>query len=104
LTDEVLGQQPKEVQTFLLSTCILERLSASLCNAVTQRTGSQQMLERLEQANLFVVSLDDKREWYRYHALFAQALRYRLKQTYADLEPSLRQRADLWYTQQDQST
>ena len=81
LTEEVLGRQPQEVQTFLLSTCILERLSASLCDGVMQQTGSQQLLQRLEQANLFVVSLDSKRQWYRYHALFAEALRYQLEQS-----------------------
>ena len=80
-----MRRQPQDVQTFLLSTCILERLTASLCDAVMEQTGSQQMLERLEQANLFVVSLDSKRQWYRYHALFAEALRYRLEQTHADL-------------------
>jgi len=61
LIQEVLGRQPQEIQTFLLSTCILERLTASLCDAVMQRTDSQQMLERLEQSNLFVLSLDSKR-------------------------------------------
>src|SRR5260370_30819273 len=69
-----------------------------------QQTGSQQMLQRLEQANVFVVSLDSKREWYRYHALFAQALRYWLEQIHADLVPSLHHRASLWYAQHDQST
>jgi hypothetical protein len=62
--------------TILLSTCILECLTASLCDAVTEQHNSQQILERLEQANLFVVSLDNKRQWYRYHALFAEALCY----------------------------
>jgi len=78
LTEVVLRQQPQKVQTFLLSTCMLERLTASLCDALTQHTDSQQMLQRLEQANLFVVALDSKRQWYRYHALFAQALHYQL--------------------------
>ncbi|HEX3642462.1 MAG TPA: hypothetical protein VHV10_14315, partial [Ktedonobacteraceae bacterium] len=78
MTQEVLGRQPQEVQTFLLCTSILERLTAPLCDAVMEQHGSQQMLQRLEQANLFVVSLDSKRQWYRYHALFAQALCYQL--------------------------
>lgn len=103
LTQQVLRRQPQDVQAFLLSTCILERLTASLCDAVMEQTGSQQMLERLEQANLFVVSLDAKRQWYRYHALFAEALRYRLQDTHADLVPLLHHRASLWYAKHDQS-
>ncbi|HWS84597.1 MAG TPA: AAA family ATPase, partial [Ktedonobacteraceae bacterium] len=104
LTEVVLGRQPQEVQTFLLSTSILEQLSASLCNAVMQQTNSQEMLRQLEQANLFVVSLDSKRQWYRYHALFAEALRYRLEQMQPDLVPSLHHRASLWYAEHDQIT
>jgi len=104
LTEEVLQQQAQEVQMFLLSTCILERLTASLCDAVMQQRGSQQMLERLEQANLFVVSLDSKREWYRYHALFAEALLYRLEQAYGDLVLTLHHRASLWYAEHNQTT
>ena len=76
----------------------------SLCDAVIQQAGSQQMLQRLEQANLFVVSLDSKRQWYRYHALFAEALRYQLEQMYADLVPTLHHRASLWYAQHGQPT
>ncbi|HEX3642022.1 MAG TPA: LuxR family transcriptional regulator, partial [Ktedonobacteraceae bacterium] len=78
LTQVVLEQQPQEVQTFLLSTCILERLTFSLCDAVMEQTGSQHMLHHLEQANLFIVSLDSKRQWYRYHALFTEALYHQL--------------------------
>jgi len=104
LTEEVLRQQPQEVQRFLLSTCILEQLSPALCDAIMQQTGSQQMLQWLEQANLFVVSLDSKRHWYRYHALFAEALRYQLEQTQADLVPILHHRASLWYAEHDQTT
>ena len=104
LTEEVLRQQPQEVQTFLLSTSILERLTASLCNAVMEQTESQHMLHHIEQANLFVVSLDSKRQWYRYHALFAEALRYQLKQTSPDLVFTLHHRASLWYAEHDQMT
>ncbi len=103
LTEEVVGRQPQDVQMFLLSTCILDRLNASLCNAVMEQGGSQQILEHLERANLFVVSLDSKRQWYRYHTLFAQALQYRLEQTYPDQVPILHQRASLWYAQHDQT-
>jgi LuxR family maltose regulon positive regulatory protein len=101
LTEEVLRRQPQDIQTFLLSTCILERLNASLCDAVMDQANSQQILQRLEKANLFVVSLDSKREWYRYHALFAQALRHQLEQTDADLVLALHYRASLWYAQHD---
>jgi LuxR family maltose regulon positive regulatory protein len=104
LTEVVLQRQPQDIQTFLLSTSILGRLSASLCDAVMQQTSSQQMLQRLEQANLFVVSLDSKREWYRYHALFAEALHYRLGQRQADLVPILHHRASRWYAEHNQTT
>ncbi|HEX3643036.1 MAG TPA: LuxR family transcriptional regulator, partial [Ktedonobacteraceae bacterium] len=104
LTQEVLQRQPQEVQRFLLSTCILERLTAPLCDAVVQQSGSEQMLERLEEGNLFVVSLDTKRQWYRYHTLFAEALRYRLNEAQVDLIPILHHRASLWYAQHDLPT
>src|SRR5258708_7470231 len=104
LTEEVLQQQPEEVQTFLLCTCILQQLSGSLCDAVVEQTNSQQMLEWLEQANLFVVSLDSKRQWYRYHALFAQALYHHLEQRLRDQMLILHHRASLWYAQHNQAT
>jgi LuxR family maltose regulon positive regulatory protein len=104
LTEEVLRRQPQDVQTFLLSTCILEHLTASLCDAVMQTSGSYQMLQRLEQANLFVVCLDSRRQWYRYHALFAEALHYQLEQTRADLIPILHHRASIWYAEHEQTT
>jgi LuxR family maltose regulon positive regulatory protein len=104
LTEVVLHQQPAEVQRFLLCTSILERLGASLCDTVMGQTNSQAMLEHLERANLFVVSLDSKRQWYCYHALFAEALRYQLEQTHADLVPVLHRRASQWYGQHQQTT
>jgi LuxR family maltose regulon positive regulatory protein len=104
LMEEVLQRQTQEVQAFLLSTCILERLTASLCDAVTEQGNSQQILEQLEQANLFLTSLDNKQQWYRYHALFAQALSYQLEQTHADLIPILHGRASRWYAQHQQTT
>ncbi len=104
LTQEVLRRQPQDIQRFLLSTCILERLTASLCDAVIEQSDSQQMLERLERANLFLTSLDSKRAWYRYHALFAQALCSQLEQTNANLVPMLHARASRWYTQHHQTT
>ncbi len=104
LTQEVLRQQPQDIQTFLLSTCLLERLTASLCDAVMEHSGSQQMLEQLERANLFLTSLDNKRQWYRYHALFAQALYSQLERTHSDLVPMLHVRASRWYAQHHQTT
>jgi LuxR family maltose regulon positive regulatory protein len=104
LTEVVLHKQPREVQMFLLCTSILERLSASLCDAVMEQTGSQQMLQHLEQSNLFVVSLDSKRQWYRYHALFAETLSHQLQQRHADLVPLLHHRASHWYAQHHQAT
>ena len=104
LTEVVVYQQPPEVQTFLLCTCILQRLNASLCDAVLEQTGSQAMLKYLEQSNLFAVSLDGRRQWYRYHALFAETLSHQLQQRHADLVPLLHQRASHWYAQHHQIT
>jgi len=77
LVDEVLQAEPERTQRFLLGTAMLERLSGPLCDAVTGETGSQSLLESLEKRNLFVVPLDDQREWYRYHHLFAEVLQAR---------------------------
>jgi len=97
LTDEVLNRQPPAIQTFLLSTSILEQMSAPLCDTVLQQQGSQHVLEQLERANLFIVSLDAERHWYRYHGLFAEALRYRLEQWEAEQVAALHLRASNWY-------
>ena len=80
LTEEVLARQPEPLVGFLLETSILERLSGPLCDAVTGRTDSQQLLEQTERANLFLVPLDEVRGWWRYHHLFADLLRARLQQ------------------------
>jgi LuxR family transcriptional regulator, maltose regulon positive regulatory protein len=101
LSEEVLSRQPASVQTFLLQTSILDRLSGSLCDAVTGQEESQAMLEALERANLFVAALDDERQWYRYHHLFADLLRSRLHQTAPALVPELHRRASTWYEQHD---
>jgi LuxR family maltose regulon positive regulatory protein len=101
LSEEVLARQPAAVQQFLLHTCILERLSGPLCDAVTGREGSQAMLEALERVNLFVVALDDERGWYRYHHLFAEMLRSHLQQREPTLPPVLHRRASAWYEQHD---
>ena len=97
LLEEVFAQQPAEIQTFLTQTSILHRLSASLCDAVTRKDGSQALLETLEQANLFIVPLDQSRGWYRYHRLFAELLRHRLRLTCRELEGELHLRASQWY-------
>jgi len=100
LTEEVLRLQPGSIQTFLLRTSILSRLSAPLCDAVLQQQGSQQVLEFLERSNLFVTALDRQRHWYRYHALFAEALRSRLEQTPGEEVDALHLRASQWYAEQ----
>jgi LuxR family maltose regulon positive regulatory protein len=80
LIQEVLDQQPPNVQTFLLQTSVLNRLTGSLCDALTGQNNGQATLEMLEHANLFIVPLDEERRWYRYHHLFADLLRQRLRQ------------------------
>jgi LuxR family maltose regulon positive regulatory protein len=97
LTDEVLLQEPDEVQSFLLQTSILERLSGPLCDAVTGREDGQEMLERLDGANLFIVPLDGERQWYRHHGLFAELLRKRLARHASAHRASLHLRASVWY-------
>ena len=79
LVEEVLNQRPEGTLEFLLQTSILERLSAPLCDVVTDDTASHTLLQRLEQANLFLIPLDDEGIWYRYHHLFAEVLRSRLQ-------------------------
>jgi LuxR family maltose regulon positive regulatory protein len=99
LVEEVLVHQPEPVQTFLFQTAILERMTGSLCEAVTGNAEGQATLERLEQANLFLVPLDDERRWYRYHHLFADMLQQRLQKRMPDLVPELHRRASAWYEQ-----
>jgi len=125
LVDEVLDRQPAAVQQFLLHTAFLDRMCAELCDAVLlgrtenhpegprpqgqPRTdsdgsgsrfsvlGSQAMLEALESANLFVVPLDTERRWYRYHRLFADVLRLRLRQLHPELVTPIHRKAAAWY-------
>jgi LuxR family maltose regulon positive regulatory protein len=78
LADEVLARQPAEIRDFLRQTAILDRLTAPLCDALTGRPDSEELLRQLEGANLFLIPLDDEREWYRYHQLFADFLRTEL--------------------------
>jgi len=97
LEEEVLKRQPERIQSFLTVTSILERLNASLCDALTGQTGSQAVLEQLDKANLFLVPLDAERYWYRYHVMFADVLQWRLYQAQADLASILHRRAAAWY-------
>lgn len=97
LVHEVLDRQPEQVQTFLLRTSILPRLCNTLCNAVLEKQDSQLFLEQLERANLFLSPLDDQRQWYAYHPLFAEVLRARLEQTSPTEVPGLHLRASRWY-------
>jgi LuxR family maltose regulon positive regulatory protein len=106
LVEEVLDRQPANIQEFLLQTSIFERLTASLCDAVrfgssealshSEGQDSQAILERLEQANLFLVPLDDERRWYRYHHLFADLLRNRLERYHGERVATLHRRASAW--------
>ena len=97
LADEVLEQQPPDVRDFLLTTSILPRLTGPLCAAVAGRDDARAVLEYLERSNLFVVALDDRRTWYRYHHLFGDVLRARLADDHPDLVPDLHRRASAWY-------
>ena len=97
LVEEVLHRQPERTRTFLLRTSILERLSGSLCDATTGHDDGQQMLESLEQANLFLIPLDNRRRWYRYHHLFADMLRHRLRRTEPERMLELHRRAAEWH-------
>ncbi len=121
LIDEVLARQPQHVQEFLLHTSILNRLTGSLCDAILGRdeagrpgdekkansesssfifSPSSLILEYLEQANLFIIPLDNQRHWYRHHQLFADLLRHRLHHTRPELEPELHRRAARWHQTQ----
>jgi LuxR family maltose regulon positive regulatory protein len=121
LVEEVLEQQSESIQTFLLQTTVLDRLTGSLCDAILSRgteeqrskgdfdtsaphlpspsASGQEILEHLERSNLFVVPLDEERRWYRYHHLFADLLWQRLHQTQPEQLPGLHGRASVWYEQ-----
>jgi LuxR family maltose regulon positive regulatory protein len=113
LVEEALDQQSELVQTFVLQTAILDRLTGSLCDAVrfgmaetpstpegiavTKQDSGQAILETLERANLFILHLDEERRWYRYHQLFSDLLRQRLRRTHPEWTPTLHGRASAWY-------
>jgi LuxR family maltose regulon positive regulatory protein len=97
LVEEVLRLQPERTRTYLLQTSILERLSGPLCDATTGYEDGQQMLEGLDQANLFLIPLDNRRRWYRYHHLFADMLRHCLRLTQPQRVAELHRRAAEWH-------
>jgi len=102
LAEEVLQRQPGHIQHFLLQTSILDRLSGPLCDAVTGQDGGKAKLTALERGNLFLVPLDDRRQWYRYHQLFADVLHARLLDEQPGEVPDLHRRASAWYEQNDE--
>lgn len=99
--EEILQRQPQPVQRFLLQISVLSRMNAALCQALTSDPASQELLESLERSNLFVVPLDEQRQWYRLHALFREVLLARLQATQPNLVPYLHQRAAHWYAEQE---
>ena len=104
LVEEVLSGLPERVRTFLLSTSILDRLSSPICDAITGRNDSQQMLEELEHNNMFVIPLDHDRKWYRYHHLFADVLAAHLSRTNSVQNADLHRRASQWFMQNGSAT
>ena len=100
LIEEVLNRQDAVTQSFLLDTAILDRFTPSLCNAVTEHDDSHQRLAQLEATNLFLVPLDDQRQWYRYHRLFADLLRNQLLQSQQERITKLHLRASQWFEQE----
>src|SRR6266852_6973025 len=97
---DILARLPASLQHFLFQTSLVTRMNAALCQAITagpSLQASQQMLEEAEQANLFVVPLDEQRQWYRYHDLFREALRTQLHASHPELMPLLHRRAACWY-------
>jgi LuxR family maltose regulon positive regulatory protein len=103
LVEEVLQRQPEHIRSFLLQTSILDRLHGSLCDAVTGQADGIARLHALERGNFFVVPLDDTRQWYRYHHLFAEVLSAHLRAEQPDLVATLHRRASAWYEQQGSS-
>ena len=97
LVEEVLHHQSANIRSFLMQTAILDRFCASLCNAVTDRVDGKEMLDILEGNNLFLIPLDDTRQWYRYHHLFSDVLQAHLMDEQPEHVSSLHQRASVWY-------
>jgi LuxR family transcriptional regulator, maltose regulon positive regulatory protein len=98
LTEEVLDRQTESTRSFLMETSILYHLSGPLCNAITGREDGQEMLQQLEEANMFLIPLDNERRWYRYHHLFASLLASRLQQQHPGLGIKLNKQAADWFS------
>jgi len=99
LTDEVLRRQPEEIKQFLLKTSVLSRLNGPLCDRLTQQNNSMELLEQLERSNMFVIPLDNKRHWYRYHHLFSELLRKQLARLQPEQLASLHRNASEWFNE-----
>lgn len=97
LVEEVLNRQPQELKHAMLQLSILESFNAALVEAVTGIGNGAELIDLLERGNLFVVSLDNRREWFRYHTLFADLLEHHHKRLHADEVPELHRRASAWY-------
>jgi LuxR family transcriptional regulator, maltose regulon positive regulatory protein len=101
LLNDVLDQQPGPIREFLVNSSILSELSPEFCDTVLERNDSQQMLEAVKEANLFLVSIDQEQIWYRYHPLFAQALKDRLQNSKPELIKQMYERAFCWLKDRD---
>ena len=99
LVAEVLDRQPERVRRLLLRTSVLERVSGPLADLLTAGSDGQQVLQELEEAGAFVVSLDLRRSWFRYHPLFAELLQLELRRTAADELPALHRAAATWFSE-----
>ena len=99
LVEEVLQHKSEHIRSFLLQTAILDRFCAPLCNAVTEREDGKEMLDLLERSNLFLIPLDDQRQWYRYHRLFAEVLRTHLTEALPERMAAIHSRASAWFEQ-----
>jgi LuxR family maltose regulon positive regulatory protein len=97
LVEEVLRRQPERVHDFLMQTSILDRMNGPLCDALTGQSGGRAMLEDLDKRNLFLVPLDERRQWYRYHHLFADVLRARLLDEQPERVAELHRVASHWH-------
>jgi len=97
LMEEVLNIQNEEMHQFLLFTSMLEKLSGPLCDTVLKKDNSQILLESLEKSNIFLISLDNERKWYRYHHLFSDILKHKLAVKYKEKIPELHHKASLWF-------
>lgn len=105
LVDEVLSHLPEDIKDFLLRTSILDRFNADLCNQLSERNDSQAIINQLDRENLFIIPLDNRREWYRYHHLFASLLQQILKETYEpSILESLHQKTLDWFRSKSQLT